>query len=347
MIIRIFQLRYIMLLFISMVVIVMNGIKVFDMSTSKKVDSEQCLTKDTYDSCAGTFKYNNINKESKQIVQRLLLVNNIRIYEKYLIISTIIIIIMSIVDTIFPQPWLDVIIIIIRTDLLFIVYFVHQLSNYLIDMDIQTVVYINIFLEIDILHTNYFAMHSYLFVLLILVLIFCIAICLCETINQLNFNVLLLQQVLFIPFKIAYVANMAFRLIFHVLVIIMVTLFILTLMMLLTDNMHQFDTIFYVATVATTTVSTESFINLYVFLIVVLFNLIINENDVVVYDYVYDIGYQCNLIFCNNNGQVWNYSLLMNKIVFLQPKTVWFNYGITQFGLQQYLIHRSSGYLLQ
>ena len=50
-IITIFTLYDTTLVFISMIVIIVNGSKEFDISTSKKVDSEKCLTKDVYDSC--------------------------------------------------------------------------------------------------------------------------------------------------------------------------------------------------------------------------------------------------------------------------------------------------------
>ena len=163
----------------------------------------------------------------------------------------------------------------------------HQVSNYLFDTNIQTVVYINIFLKIDILPTHFIVMHVSLFVVLILILIFYIGICSGEVINELQFNVLLLQQLIFKRFQVAHVINMNFRSIVNVSIFILVIELVLTFSILFNDNENKFNVILYLVTTATTTTYSELFINLFVFLIVVIFGLMLNENNIVVYHYIY------------------------------------------------------------
>ena len=145
----------------------------------------------------------------------------------------------------------------------------------------------------------------------------------------------------------AQVMDLNFKLIFYVSVFILVMVSELTLSILFNDNENKFDVVLYLVTIATVTVYNGLFINSYVFLIVVTFNLMINENDIVIYPYIYDIKYQFRIVFCNNSGPVWNSSSLLNRIVFLPPITVWFKYGIHPNGLQQHLVHRSNGRLPQ
>ena len=194
----------------------------------------------------------------------------------------------------------------------------YQVSNYLFDIDIQTVVYINIFLEIIILHTHFIIMHARLFTVLILILAFCISIYLCKAISELNFNVLLLQHLIHHQFKMTRVMKIKFLQHFHIFVFMVVVTFIFKLFVIFNDNKNKFNEILYLVTIATTIPFDGLFITLYVLIIVVIFSLIINENDIVVYHYVYHLRYQFKVIFCNNSGSVWNYSLSLDKIVFLQ-----------------------------
>ena len=244
----------------------------------------------------------------------------------------------TIVNGIFPQPWLDVIITIARNDLLFMIYFMHQVSNYLFNMNIQTVVYINMSLEITILLIYFIAMHTSLFAVLILILIFHIGICLGKVINELQLNVLLLKQLIFQRFQMARVVDINFKLILHVSVFILVMVLQLILSILFNDNENQFDVIFYVVTIPNTTAFNGLFVSIY------MFNLIVNENDITVYHYIYDMEYQFKVVYFNDSGLVCNSSTSLDKIIFLQQVIVCFNYGIYHHGLQQHLVHNYYNY---
>ena len=272
------QLIIVVTLELILIIIIVNEIRVFDISTSKRVDSETT----SYEGCLRLLRWHfqvpSYQHKQKPIVQRLLLMNNKRIaimddlilfsisnvwkicnniltsiimiittvngiFSKFkfrlltfiiminllliqllimvlnefilivivvneicpqfwlspsivLMLELIIAVTVTVVNGIFLQLWLDVIIIIVRTVLLFVIYFMHQVSNYLFDMNIQTVVYINIFLKIDILPTHFIAMHASLSAVLILILIFHIGIYSDEVIDELHFNILLLQQLI-------------------------------------------------------------------------------------------------------------------------------------------------------
>ena len=338
------------LIFISMAVIIMNEIKVFNVSTSKIVVSETNVLRRMPAIPVVAPSCTILSTLQSKIAERLLLVSNkeITIMENSKLFSIwnvwqifdsiwilISIIVITIVNRIFPQSWLDIIIITIRTDFSFTIYFLYQVSNFLFIMDIQTVVYINIFLKIIILHTYFIAMHALLFAVLILLLIFCIGVCLCEIVNE------FLQQLIFQRFAIARVIVLNFKLILHISVFILIMVLGFNLSVLFIDNENKFDIILYLVKIATTITCNGLFINLYVFIIVVIFDLMINENDIIVYNYIYDIKYQFILVFYHNSGQVWNYSLLLNNIVFLQQIIVYFIYGINHYGLQQYLMGHS------
>ena len=111
-------------------------------------------------------------------------------------------------------------------------------------------------------------------------------------------------------------------------VFMLVITFIFKLIVIFNNNKNKFNEILYLVITATTIPFNGLFISLYVLIIVVIFNLIINENDIVVYHYVYDITYQLKVVYYNNSGSVWNYNTSLNKIVFLQQMLIYFIYGI-------------------
>ena len=193
----------------------------------------------------------------------------------------------------------------------------HQVSNYLSDMNIQTVVYINIFLKITILITYFIAMHEYLCAVLILILICHIGICLGEVINDLQFNVLLLQHLIIHQFTVID-AMYIFWERFYVLIFIVIITFVVILIIIFNNTENKFNMILYLVTIVTTISFNVLLINLYVLIIVVIFNLILIENDIAVLDYIYDIKYKFKAVSHNNSGLVWNYNASLDKLVFLQ-----------------------------